>query len=98
MMRRTATAAGAVAAAAALALSVPGTAHAAHGLLVIDGAAHLDPGGCYPLGDFAPPVVSNHTDSVVALWSGDDCSGRVERLIEPGETHRPQGNRSVFVP
>ncbi|MEU3063840.1 hypothetical protein AB0P12_26420 [Streptomyces subrutilus] len=98
MMRRTTTALGAVAAAAALAFAAPGTAYAAHGFLIVDGTVHHDPGGCYPLGDYAPPVVTNGTDSVVAVWSGTFCTGRVEWLIGPGETYRPNGNRSVFVP
>lgn len=98
MKRRMATVAGAAAAAAALAFSVPGTAYAAHGILIVDGVSHHEPGGCYPLGDFVPPAVSNYTDSAVAVWSGHDCSGRVEHFVDPGETYRPNGNRSVFVP
>ncbi len=97
MNRRMATAAGAAAAAAALALSTHGTAYAAHGILVVDGVSHRDPVGCYPLGDFVPPAVSNYTDAAVAVWSGPDCSGRVEHFVDPGETYRPEGNRSVFV-
>lgn len=96
-MRRMATVLGACAAAATLALAVPGAAYAAHGFLIIDGMAHYDPSGCFPLGDFVPPVVTNQTDSVVAVWSGPDCTGQVDWLINPGETYRPNGNRSVFV-
>ncbi|MGV9270873.1 hypothetical protein ACWDRR_40270 [Kitasatospora sp. NPDC003701] len=53
--RRTATVLGAWPVAAALAVAVPGTAYAAHGMLIIDGAAHQDPSGCLPLGDFVQP-------------------------------------------
>ncbi|MCY0943025.1 hypothetical protein [Streptomyces antarcticus] len=97
MNRCMATLAGTAAAAAALALSAPGTAYAAHGILIVDGVSHREPVGCFPLGDFVPPVVSNYTASAVAVWSGPDCSGRVEHFVDPGETYRPNGNRSVFV-
>lgn len=97
MMRRMARVLGTCAAAATLALTVPGTSYAAHGFLVIDGAAHQDPSGCFPLGDFVPPVVTNRTDAIVEVWSEPGCQGRVEWLVRPGETYRPNGNRSVFV-
>ncbi|MFG2125967.1 hypothetical protein [Streptomyces sp. NPDC048710] len=84
-------------AAATLALAVPGTAYAAHGFLVIDGAAQRNPSGCFPLGDFVPPVVRNGTDAVVEVWSGPDCTGQVDWLIYPGETYHANGSRSVFV-
>ncbi|MEU6866033.1 hypothetical protein ABZ924_22720 [Streptomyces sp. NPDC046876] len=84
--------------AAALALATPSSAYAAQGVLIIDGAAHHSPSGCYPLGDFVPPVVSNHTDSVIAVWSDYECTGQIEWLIIPGETYHPNGNRSIFVP
>ncbi|MCX4632509.1 MULTISPECIES: hypothetical protein [unclassified Streptomyces] len=85
-------------AASALVLAVPSSASAAHGMLIIDGAAHHSPSGCFPLGDFVPPVVSNYTDSVIEVWSGYDCTGQVDWRIHPGETYHPNGNRSIFVP
>ncbi|WP_438295332.1 hypothetical protein [Streptomyces sp. HUAS TT7] len=97
MVRRMTMALGAFAAAAALALAAPNTAYAAAGVLVIDGVAHEDPSGCYPLGDFAPPMVSNYTDAIVEVHSGPDCTGQVTWLIYPGETYHPNGSRSVFV-
>ncbi|MCX5196413.1 hypothetical protein OOK31_21355 [Streptomyces sp. NBC_00249] len=87
---------GACAAAAVLALAAPGTAQAAQGVLVIDGAANEDPSGCYPLGDFAPSQVLNLTDGVAWVWSGPNCDGRVEHPVFPGQATVAHG-RSVFI-
>lgn len=100
-MRRTARnagkALGACAAAALLALAGPtGTAQAAAGVLIIDGTEHLDPQGCYRLGDFAPPRVANHTDEVVWVWSGPNCDGRVTEQIDRG-AHAVARGRSVYI-
>ncbi|ANP51641.1 hypothetical protein AVL59_20395 [Streptomyces griseochromogenes] len=83
--------------AVALVLTVSNSAYAAHGFLIIDGVAHRDPSGCFPLGDFVPSVVTNRTDAVAEVWSGPDCKGQVDWLIYPGETYQPNGSRSVFV-
>ncbi|MDH6128648.1 hypothetical protein [Kitasatospora sp. GP82] len=88
---------GVCAAAATIALTIPNSAYAAHGFLIIDGVAHRNPSGCYPLGDFVPSVVTNQTDAVAEVWSGPDCKGQVDWLVYPGETYRPNGSRSVFV-
>lgn len=96
-MRRTAKAAlGTLSAAAALTLAVQVPADAATGVLIIDGSAHLDPHGCYPLGDFVAPTVVNHTDTVVKVWSQYGCKGRAAGVISPGEATHP-GGRSVSV-
>src|SRR5689334_7550457 len=97
-MRRMAKALGVCTAAATMALTPPGAAYAAHGFLIIDGAAHRNPSGCFPLGDFVQPMVTNRTDAVVEVWSGHDCGGQVTWLIHPGETYRPNGDKSVFAP
>ncbi|WP_328956580.1 hypothetical protein [Kitasatospora purpeofusca] len=96
--RRTATVLGAWLAAAALAVAVPNTAYAAHGILIIDGAAYQDPSGCLTLGDFVQPVVTNYTDSVVQVRAGTSCKGPVEKLVVPGESYAALGGRSVLVP
>ncbi|GAA1387795.1 hypothetical protein GCM10009639_13370 [Kitasatospora putterlickiae] len=98
MKRRTATVLGAWLAAAALAVGVPNTAYAAHGVLIIDGAAFPEPSGCLPLGDFVQPVVTNLTDSAVQFWTGSDCTGRIEAVISPGTVYAPLASRSVYVP
>ncbi|MFF7459742.1 hypothetical protein [Kitasatospora sp. NPDC008115] len=98
MKRRTATVLGAWLAAAALAVGVPNTAYAAHGVLIIDGAAYPEPSGCLPLGDFVQPVVANLTDSGVQVWTGSGCTGQVEHIIVPGEIYAPIAGRSVYVP
>ncbi|MFE6749148.1 hypothetical protein ACFVGM_25115 [Kitasatospora purpeofusca] len=96
--RRTATVLGAWLATAALAVAVPNTAYAAHGILIVDGAAHQDPRGCIPLGDFVRPVVTNYTDSVVQVRAGTSCEGAVEKFVVPGESYAALGGRSVLVP
>ncbi|MER7708317.1 hypothetical protein ABTX81_36180 [Kitasatospora sp. NPDC097605] len=98
MKRRTATVLGAWLAAAALAVGVPNAAYAAHGVLIIDGAAFPEPSGCLPLGDFVPPTVANLTDSAVQVWTGSGCTGRIEHVIVPGEFYAPIAGRSVYVP
>ncbi|MFE7564801.1 hypothetical protein [Kitasatospora sp. NPDC057500] len=98
MKRRTATVLGAWLAAAALAVGVPNTAHAAHGVLIIDGAAYPEPSGCLPLGDFVRPVVTNLTDSAVQIWTGSGCTGQIEAIIAPGTVYAPLAGRSVYVP
>ncbi|MFF2354666.1 hypothetical protein ACFVVL_33500 [Kitasatospora sp. NPDC058115] len=98
MKRRTATVVGAWLAAAALAVAVPDTAYAAHGVLIIDGAAFPEPSGCLALGDFAPPVVANLTDSGVQVRTGSGCTGGIEHVIAPGEVYAPTAGRSVYVP
>ncbi|MFF4183474.1 hypothetical protein ACFYZ9_09810 [Streptomyces sp. NPDC001691] len=97
MVRRMIRVLGGCVAAAALVLGAPNAAYAAQGVLIIDGAAHHNPSGCFPLGDFVPSVVTNQTDAIAEVRSGPDCTGQVDWLIYPGETYHPQGSRSVFV-
>ncbi|MFG2259137.1 MULTISPECIES: hypothetical protein [Streptomyces] len=97
MVRRMMTALGACAAAATLVLGVSNSAYAADGVLIIDGVAHLNPSGCFPIGDFVPAVVTNDTDAVAEVHSEPNCTGQVTWLIYPGETYHPNGSRSVFV-
>ncbi|MFD7612458.1 hypothetical protein [Streptomyces sp. NPDC059828] len=88
---------GACAAALALALTAPGTAHAANGVLIIDGARYIAPSGCHPLGDFVPSKVANYTDEVAFVWSGSFCDGRVTAAVMPGRVVRPAPGRSLFI-
>ncbi|MFJ2769754.1 hypothetical protein [Streptomyces sp. NPDC087300] len=94
--RRMTTALGALAAAAALALSVPSSAYAAQGVLVVNGAAYEDPSGCYPVDRF-PSAVTNHTDAIAEVHTGPGCTGQVEWLVYPGETYHTETAQSVFV-
>jgi hypothetical protein len=82
-------------AAATLALTAAGPAFAARGFLYIDGMAIREPSGCYQLGDFVPSYVVNDTDQVVVVWSGSNCTGTVDYVINPGGSHH--GGRSVFI-
>ncbi|MFI5639399.1 hypothetical protein ACIA8H_18525 [Streptomyces goshikiensis] len=83
--------------ACAAALTTPGAAQAASGVLFIDRAAIHDPSGCYPLGDFAPSEVGNFTDETAALWSGPFCGGRVTGLVVPGRVVRPAPGVSLYI-
>ncbi|MFE0255188.1 hypothetical protein [Streptomyces sp. NPDC059010] len=94
--RRMAVALGALAAAATLAVAVPGSAYAAEGVLVINGAAYESPSGCYAV-DWFPSSVSNYTDAIAEVHSGPDCSGPVEWLVYPGETYQTDTAQSVFI-
>ncbi|MFE6839466.1 hypothetical protein ACFVFI_32135 [Streptomyces sp. NPDC057705] len=96
MMRRTAGVLGAWAAAAMLALATPGTAQAAQGVLLIDGAANRNPNGCFPLGDFAPSEVANFTNGTAWVWTGTNCGGEVVHPIFAGQVTIAHG-RSLFI-
>ncbi|MGW6688775.1 hypothetical protein [Streptomyces sp. NPDC054961] len=96
--RRVARVLGACAAALTLALTTPGAAQAADGVLFIDRAAIHDPSGCYPLGDFVPSEVGNFTDEAAALWSGPFCDGRVTGFVLPGQVVRPAPGMSLYIP
>ncbi|MEV8311896.1 hypothetical protein AB0P36_32375 [Streptomyces flavidovirens] len=87
---------GALVAAAALALSVPGSAYAAEGVLIVNGNEYEDPRGCYPI-DWFPSSVTNHTDAIAEVHAGSGCSGPVEWLVYPGETYYTETAQSVFI-
>ncbi|MEV8015466.1 hypothetical protein AB0O76_03720 [Streptomyces sp. NPDC086554] len=94
--RRMAMTLGAMAAAATLALGMSGSAYAAEGVLIINGAAYEDPIGCYAV-DWFPSSVANHTDAIAEVHSGPGCSGPVEWLVYPGETYYTETAQSVFI-
>ncbi len=94
--RRMAKRLGVLAAAAVLALSVPDTAHAAEGVLTINGTPHLNPRGCYPI-DWFPSSVVNDTRSIAEVHTGPGCTGQVEELVYPGVTYYTESARSVFI-
>lgn len=96
MRRRMAVALGALAAAATLTIAVPGSAYAAQGVLIVNGAEHEDPSGCYGI-DWFPSSVTNHTDAIAEVHSGPHCGGPVEWLVHPGETYRTETAQSVFI-
>ncbi|MCI3928141.1 hypothetical protein [Streptomyces sp. AN091965] len=87
---------GALAAAATLAVAVPGSAHAANGVLTINAVEYADPSGCYSIDSF-PTSVTNDTDAIAEVHSGPDCTGPVEWLVYPGETYRTETAQSVFI-
>jgi hypothetical protein len=95
-MRRVATTLGTIAATTMLALAVPGSAHAAEGVLTINGAAYENPSGCYTV-DWFPTSVTNDTDAIAEVHSGPECTGPVEWLVYPGETYHTETAQSVFI-
>ncbi|MFI6422917.1 hypothetical protein ACIBG6_36705 [Streptomyces sp. NPDC050842] len=86
----------ALAAAALLAVSLPASASAAEGVLVVNGAPYEDPSGCYAV-DWFPSSVTNNTDAIAEVHSGPDCTGQVEWLVYPGETYNTETAQSVFI-
>ncbi|MFF0744324.1 hypothetical protein ACFYVL_28390 [Streptomyces sp. NPDC004111] len=87
---------GTAGAALALAFSVPSSAFAAEGVLVVNGAAFENPSGCYSV-DWFPSSVANHTDAIAEVHSGPGCTGPVEWLVYPGETYNTETAQSVFI-
>ncbi|MBO8198519.1 hypothetical protein JW613_09395 [Streptomyces smyrnaeus] len=81
-MQRSASILGALAAAAALAVTVPASANAANGYLLIDGKRYVDPSGCYELPQDAE--VENHTDQPADVYSDGNCEGQVMETIPAG--------------
>lgn len=95
-LRRITTALGTTAAAALVALFVPTSAFAAEGILEVNGVAHENPSGCYPVDRF-PSSITNNTDAIAEVHSGPACTGQVEWLVYPGETYQTETAQSVFV-
>lgn len=96
-MRRIATALGILAAAATLALTVPGSAYAAQGVLSINGVEYHDPSGCYEIGSF-PYGVVNHTDRTALVLTGRGCTGKVDAVVDPGRSKNGELGNSVYIP
>ncbi len=87
---------GTFAASALLAVAVPTSAHAAEGVLIINGSTHENPSGCFPVDSF-PSSVTNHTDALAEIHTGPGCGGPVEWLVYPGETYYSETAQSVFI-
>lgn len=96
MKRRMTAALGVLAAATVLALTVPGSAYAAEGVLIINSGEHKDPSGCYSI-IWYPSSVTNHTDAIAEVHSGPNCTGKVEELVYPGATYHSETAGSVFI-
>ncbi|WP_049569969.1 hypothetical protein [Nonomuraea sp. SBT364] len=94
-MSRITTALAALAAAGAV-LAPIAPAHAAGGVLVIDGEPYFDPSGCY-LGERRPLVVENHTDGPAYVFSSPYCDGDVVDVLLPGDSAVSEFGTSVFV-
>ncbi|GGO47594.1 hypothetical protein [Streptomyces lasiicapitis] len=95
-MRRFALTLGSLVAAGMLALAVPGSAVAAHGVLVINGTAYGEPRGCYE-SDRWPLSVGNHTDSRAYVFDGPHCSGSVIEYVMPGTQTVSEFGNSVYI-
>ncbi|MFF8956248.1 hypothetical protein [Streptomyces sp. NPDC014894] len=96
-MRRIALALGALAAATTLAVTVPQTAFAANGGLLVNGTVHQNPSGCYP-SDRRPLQVNNRTDEIALVFESRDCSGRIIQVVAQGEPTVSEFGRSVYIP
>ncbi|MFF8097923.1 hypothetical protein [Streptomyces sp. NPDC016675] len=87
---------GTFAASALLAVAVPTSAHAAEGVLIVNGSAYENPSGCFQVDSF-PSSVTNHTDAIAEIHAGPGCGGPVEWLVYPGETYYTETAQSVFI-
>jgi type 1 fimbria pilin len=83
-------------AAALLALSVPSAAHAANGVLYVNGQSHVKPSGCYFSYNW-PLAVANHTDEIALIFDSPDCTGADPDFVYPGERKVFEFGRSVYV-
>ncbi|MGA5198749.1 hypothetical protein [Streptomyces exfoliatus] len=92
-MRRFVAALGVVAA-AAVCVSAP-QAHAASGVLVVNGQVYADPHGCYPAGGFFV-TVTNNTDRTAYIYPNGGCWGQHEGWVLPGG-HASMNGASVFI-
>ncbi|MBV2362323.1 hypothetical protein ACFPZ0_14230 [Streptomonospora nanhaiensis] len=93
---RAARALGCLAAAAVLAAGAA-PAHAATGVLAVNGAEHTDPRGCLPL-EAAPAAVDNRTDQTVFVLAEPDCTGEVTAVLLPGEADPAVRGAAVYAP
>ncbi|MFC8127668.1 hypothetical protein [Streptomyces sp. NPDC057302] len=96
MRRRMTVTVGALVAAMTLTVAVSGSAYAAQGTLIVNGAQYDDPSGCFGIDRF-PSSVTNDTDAIAEVHSGPACSGQVEWLVYPGETYHTETAQSVFI-
>ncbi|CAL9676912.1 hypothetical protein [Streptomyces sp. enrichment culture] len=94
-MRRSATVLGSLAAAALLAVTVPVSAHAANGTLVIDDRTIHNPHGCYNNDQDAG--ITNNTNRTAKLYEDDDCKGAVAETVEPGQETIADRTNSVRI-
>ncbi|MGP4111596.1 hypothetical protein ACTWP5_11835 [Streptomyces sp. 4N509B] len=95
-MRRSATTCATLTAAAALALSLPGSASAADGKLIINGQSHKNPRGCYA-SDASPLTVENGTNERVLVFAGEKCDGGFVEAVYPDESTVSVYGKSLYV-
>ncbi|MEU7024018.1 hypothetical protein ABZ990_25635 [Streptomyces sp. NPDC046203] len=96
-MRRLATALGALATAGIMTLTLPGTASAAHGRLVIaPNKVIQNPSGCYAAPVF-PLTVQNETDEYALVYDGANCTGNAIAIVPPGGRTTQEFGRSVYI-
>ncbi len=87
---------GALAAAAVLSLTVPGSASAASGQLVLNGRVFTDPpSGCYRNLN-APLSVQNRTRTVAYVHTTQDCTGPAQS-VPPNSTYAASSGHSVRI-
>ncbi|MFD5111774.1 hypothetical protein ACFWNG_05570 [Streptomyces sp. NPDC058391] len=99
-MRRLATTLGILGATLTLAVALPASAQAATGDLSLNGEHFTNPSGCLKIADNGNPiaVIRNYTDAGVIAFSGEDCTGSIVKLVNPGATEPLVGAKSVYVP
>jgi hypothetical protein len=97
MKRRVLTTIGTLTAALLLAATPTVSAHAAEGVLTINGTMHRDPSGCYRITGFFPYSVQNRTDQSATVHTGARCDGEQLAVVWPGGTHAGELGHSVYI-
>ncbi len=86
MTRRIAAGLASITAALALAVALATSAHAARGVLTINGTWYPDPSGCVNGIGYPNYDVDNQTDQTAKIIDGVRCRGDVVKLVPPGES------------
>ncbi|MER6949300.1 hypothetical protein ABT294_35335 [Nonomuraea sp. NPDC000554] len=96
-MRRLTMALAALSAAGTLAITLPGSAFAADGVLLINGRKFFEPSGCVNVPSRFGVNVLNGTNEVAFVFEGIDCTGDVLAAVEPGDEAFVENGTSVFI-
>ncbi len=98
-MRRLTTSLGSLAAGVLLALAVPAAgAHAADGVLIINGVQQTNPQGCIT-NSASPAVIQllNLTDRAAVVYAMPDCQGAPVALVTPQNSATEMGSSVAMV-
>ncbi|MEU0565713.1 hypothetical protein ABZ297_10005 [Nonomuraea sp. NPDC005983] len=96
-MRRLTMALAALSAAGTLAITLPGSAFAADGVLFINGRRFIDPSGCINVPSLDGVRILNGTNEAAFVFEGINCMGDVIAAVEQGDAAFVEAGASVFI-